>query len=548
VKERNYIPLVIATCFSGMLIFFYPLSLPTPLLEPDEGLHAAISQEMLEHNEWVVPTILGEPFLDKPILYFWAQMISLKAFGTHEWAVRLPGLMFGLVGSLTTGLLASRLFGSLAGIVATLMSMTMFFPLALAQAATHDVALVPWTNLMILCLWESERSMSIKSRFLWIGGAAFMVGLAVLTKALIGIAIICIGHGLFLIVSRRLSLTSIVRLLAVLAIGLLIASPWYIAMEIRSRGYLYYYFIERHLLGFATATQPHGNQPWFYYAPVILLGAMPWMGFIAPLLYDEYQRYKKQATTSPATILLLCWITGGVIFLSIAKSKLSTYALPMFPPIAILAAVSWQRFASSQFLPSSRNWFIWTNRVSGIAGVTSPLVMVVGFQFLFHTSYPLTYWLMTALVSAISILSIMDFEGRRYERSLAWGCTWVGALTAISMTWPFQNVAESYSQRKLAEWINRQDSLPKHLILVGANPSSVIFYLKPEWRRSLRPDQFYRLRTQDLAAELTLHSDDILAVTRKVTSQLEKEHPQTLVSFDAVAGQFGIVRREKEDQ
>ena len=146
--------LISAGIVAAFLVFVYALLLPTPLLDPDECIHATISQEMVENNEWIVPRLRGEPFLDKPILFFWAQMLSLKMFGMTESAVRLPGLLFGLLGAITTGLLAGRLFGARAGWYAWLISMTMFLPLVLAQAAVHDVALVPWTNLALLCLWE----------------------------------------------------------------------------------------------------------------------------------------------------------------------------------------------------------------------------------------------------------------------------------------------------------------------------------------------------------------------------------------------------------
>jgi len=132
--DRNC--LVMAGLFSAALIFFYPLVLPTPLLEPDEGLHATISQEMLEHGEWIVPTVHGQPFLDKPILYFWAQMISLKTFGMHEWAVRLPGLLFGLLGSLTTGLIGGLLFLSIAKSKLSTYALPLFPAIAILTAVS----------------------------------------------------------------------------------------------------------------------------------------------------------------------------------------------------------------------------------------------------------------------------------------------------------------------------------------------------------------------------------------------------------------------------
>jgi hypothetical protein len=94
-----------------VVLYVWPLTLGAPIIDPDEGLHAAIAQEMLDRGDAVMPRFLGEPFLDKPILYFWALMASLRAFGASELAVRLPGLLFGWLGALTTALLAWQMAG-----------------------------------------------------------------------------------------------------------------------------------------------------------------------------------------------------------------------------------------------------------------------------------------------------------------------------------------------------------------------------------------------------------------------------------------------------
>ena len=88
------------------------------LVDPDEGLHASIAQEMVESGDWIVPHQLKEPFLDKPILYFWAIAASLKLFGMSEAAVRLPGLLFGMLGTLTTAAVAWRILDRRTGLIA----------------------------------------------------------------------------------------------------------------------------------------------------------------------------------------------------------------------------------------------------------------------------------------------------------------------------------------------------------------------------------------------------------------------------------------------
>ena len=58
---------------SLLIVLLLPAAILYPsrgfhLLEPDEGRYAQIPKEMLTHGEWVVPTLQGEPYLDKPPL------------------------------------------------------------------------------------------------------------------------------------------------------------------------------------------------------------------------------------------------------------------------------------------------------------------------------------------------------------------------------------------------------------------------------------------------------------------------------------------------
>src|SRR3954468_10298852 len=105
-----------------------PLLANAPLFDPDEGLHAAIAQEMVTRGDYVTPTFLGEPFLDKPILFFWAEALSLRVVGSHEAAVRLPPLLFGVLGMIGVAALGRALFGDAAGLVSGIAYGTMLVP------------------------------------------------------------------------------------------------------------------------------------------------------------------------------------------------------------------------------------------------------------------------------------------------------------------------------------------------------------------------------------------------------------------------------------
>jgi len=251
---------VLALVITVLATFFaYPMTLNIPLLDPDEGLHASIAQEMVERGDWVIPRFLGQPFLDKPILYFWAEALSLRLFGMHEAAVRLPGLMFGLLGVLSTGILGWRMFNERTGLLAGLFYSTMILPTALAQAASHDVALVPWVNLALLLLWESDHITARKASIGCTVLIGLVLGLTVLTKGLAGVALVGVAYGAYLLVTRRLSLAACGKGAASLAIAVPVAAPWYVAVELHSPGYLRYWFVERHLLGYVANQQFHGK-------------------------------------------------------------------------------------------------------------------------------------------------------------------------------------------------------------------------------------------------------------------------------------------------
>lgn len=77
-----------------LLLIFLPALLLYPtrnflLLEPDEGRYAEIAREMMVSGSWVVPTLQGEPYLDKPPLFYWLVKISFQLFGVSDATARL---------------------------------------------------------------------------------------------------------------------------------------------------------------------------------------------------------------------------------------------------------------------------------------------------------------------------------------------------------------------------------------------------------------------------------------------------------------------------
>lgn len=76
-------------CIAGMILI--------PLMDIDAAQYASISREMLERKSYLQFYENGKDYLDKPPMLFWLSGLSLKIFGIHDWAYRLPSVLFTVI-------------------------------------------------------------------------------------------------------------------------------------------------------------------------------------------------------------------------------------------------------------------------------------------------------------------------------------------------------------------------------------------------------------------------------------------------------------------
>jgi len=421
-----------------------PLVASAPLFDPDEGLHAAIAQEMNARGDYVTPTFLGEPFLDKPILFFWAEALSLRVIGHNEAAVRMPPLLFGLFGMIAVAALGRALFDETAGLAAGIAYGTMLLPLGVSEVAVHDIGLVGFMCVACWCMWRiaepsasvastSVASTSVASAFrrksVLVVLAGVCLGLSILTKGLVGV----VFTGIFAACLAVYRPAAIVRLAIALAIAgaiaLLVAAPWYIAMERAHPGYLHYYFVERHLQGYLTATQRHAGRPFWYYVPILLGGALPW----TPYLFVA----ATSARRHPLRVVVWSWFGIGLIFLSIGESKLVTYALPLFPALAIVAG----EYVAIKPRRSALAVQIATLALLPAAGL---LLM----RWKYSGSVDPVLWI---LVGVMSVLTIVPGLRARASNDASESLVWIAAMSACALA------GLMVVSPRAAEWMTSRD-------------------------------------------------------------------------------------------
>src|SRR5512146_1577317 len=93
-RRSTILELIIVVGFCAFL-FFYNLG-AFGMVGADEPRYAKIAREMVETQRYITPRLNGQPWLEKPILYYWRAAVAFKIFGVSDTAARLPSATFAL--------------------------------------------------------------------------------------------------------------------------------------------------------------------------------------------------------------------------------------------------------------------------------------------------------------------------------------------------------------------------------------------------------------------------------------------------------------------
>lgn len=494
----------------ALALVIAPLAARAPLFDPDEGLHAAIAQEMARTGDYVTPRFLGEPFLDKPILFFWAEALSLRLFGMNEAAVRIPPLLFGVLGMIGVAQLGRALFDADTGLIGGIVYGTMMLPLGVSEVAVHDVAVVPFMCAAIVLLMRAGETGTLGSA----AGAGVCLGLSVLTKGLVGIAF----AGIFALgfaaarpaITMRLALALTIAVVA----AIVVAAPWYLAMERAHPGYLHYYFVERHLQGYLTATQQHAGRPWWYYVPIVAGGSLPWTGYLVAAA--------RTARADRRRLIVWGWLIAGFVFLSAGESKLATYVLPLFPALAILAG---EAIASVEGAIDPIGYGVYAATLTAI-----PIGAIIALQVKFG-GVSAAYWILGAATSlAAAFVSIPRAPRLPRRRVLGWLEPFTGAaplpslIALMGLMIAVPRAASWMTSREVAFELNSGGQLPPHVLVVEERIGSLIFYLDPALRAAATPDRVDRASMPEAIQRSRVEPlDGVVVVRNNLLDRFERQ-------------------------
>lgn len=302
------------------------------LFEPDEGRYAEIPREMLERGDWVVPRLLGEPYLDKPPLFYWLVMGSFRVFGPEIWSARLiPALaIHGCI--LATYWLGRRSLGERAAFWGALALCLSPGFLSMGRLLILDGLLALCVTVALLAGFEAIRSTTLR-RGWWVV-SAIACALGMLTKGPIALILVLpplLGHRFLTRSGCRLSWRA---LFAYAAIVLAVLLPWSLAIALREPRFAAYFLWQHNVVRFLSPFD-HIRPIWFY-LPILLGGLLPLSLLLLPLVrFLLSGRDADAERRSPELGFMLLAAGWCLFFFSLSGSKLPTYILPAFPPLAL---------------------------------------------------------------------------------------------------------------------------------------------------------------------------------------------------------------------
>jgi 4-amino-4-deoxy-L-arabinose transferase-like glycosyltransferase len=362
------------------------------ILDETDGQYAGAAREMLQRDDWLVPSNNGVPRLQKPPLVYWLTRLSLQTFGVNEFAARLPNALATVawvfatyligerIGGRKRGLLGATIFGSMLGLflfshrimpepfLGTFVSLAIWCFLSALRAApcTPASSLVPFSRFTFHVSRITHHARH--SAPWWFFWAWVFMALALMSKGLHGALYpLAIAELVTLGFPRTRPVWRGLASWPGIAAFLAITVPWYAAMVARFPGFLaYHFFSEQAGHAFNTAVPRDCTPvPFGVFWAEHFFFLFPWILFLPAAVFAYRGKYGKDAFQSVPGFVQgirgrggmrpyhgdrghnlnlepILWIWIVVTALSISFSvRQDHYFMPAWGAVAVCLALPW---------------------------------------------------------------------------------------------------------------------------------------------------------------------------------------------------------------
>ncbi len=419
----------------------------------------------------VTPILYGQPWLEKPALYYWRAMGFFKEFGVSDWSARLPSSS-GAAFLVLLAFLHLKRFRPGGHLDAALITVSCIAIFGFARGASTDMQLAAPFCIGMLG-WYAWYETGKK---FWLFDLYFFGAAATLAKGPVAPFLAAVIILLFVGLRREWSVIRRTIWLPGVLLYLAMVLPWYIAVQRSNPGFYREFFLEHNLERFATNRFQH-HQPVYYYIVVLILGLMPWTALAIRALVDAVDlsiaewkvRHKPQRYLGHTRAgdgfpeFLVLWAVFPILFFSLSGSKLPGYILPSIAPITILTGDYLNRIRRIG-IP---NWLLITH--ASMSGILTFVLLLCPQYMIYEKIVPPAKTIAWAAVFGIAAGLLIYAVVKRY------GIARIRAITLVPLATMLFFLLEmnghlldlNYSARPLARQI--QQSAPEVPVLAVQN-------------------------------------------------------------------------------
>ncbi len=443
------------------LLAFAPGITRLPPVDRDESRYVQATRQMVASGDLIDIRFQDQPRYLQPAGIYWLQTLAVTASGLGDeapvWVFRTVSLIAATLAVLACYAAGLRIFGPTIGFMAALGLAGIFMLNFEARIAKTDATILAASLTMQAALAWVYLGVRQARPIPWAAPFVFWIamGLGVLVKGPIVPAFGLLTIAALSIYDRDISWTKKLRPLAGIALLVLIASPWFIAITMKSGLVFWKIAIGRSFLGkIQEGQQSHGFPPGYY----LVIFALTMWPYALETLRGGLKSLRV-VRTDPRMAFLFAWVIPIWIVFELVPTKLPHYLLPVFP--AQLMLMGWQLTDPAAKAIDFRRWQVWLIWAATFGWVVVTLglaALAIGL-----TPYVTGEWNVWGFVAAALAIAAgwlgsgyrppLPPVARVLAASIA-AAAFVGTLAssvlpAIKPIWPAKLIAEAYSANKI---------------------------------------------------------------------------------------------------
>ena len=446
-KTSKTIPL------TAVLVLFFLWMAPglvgRDLWKADEPYSFGMIYHIVQTGDWVMPTLAGGPFVEKPPLFYITAAGFARLFSPlmplHDGA-RMACVFFMLLTVLFIGLTARELFGKDAAAISIIALIGSAGLQITAHKLITDIALIAGLALALYGFALSRRRYALGGFLIGTGAGIGFMSKGLLAPGLIGV--IALVLPIFFAEWRKKTYSFSLLIAAVAALPW--ALIWPMALYLRSPENFVEWFWYQNLGRFFGFAYVGREFAWTFY-----LASLPWFALPTLPITLWLMWHIRRSWRSPVALQLpLTTFLVMLVILSLSASVRDIYALPLLLPLSLLASTGSgsvpERARSvinltSVWLFSLVACVLWTGWVISVTGYPAVLAqrifqMQPGFVQTFNTGH----LIIACIYTGIWLFSVVrPFPSTHFL--LSWSAGMVLAWGLIMTLWlPWLDAGSGY--------------------------------------------------------------------------------------------------------